>query len=52
MLGSLAQLVEPWHVNPEVAGSSSALVNFSFFIQIYLKNVFPVSFPCGLLHDK
>ena len=33
---ALAQLVEPRHVNPEVAGSSAALVNFSLFIQIYL----------------
>ena len=33
----MAQLVEPRHVNPEVAGSSPALVNFSLFIQIYLK---------------
>ena len=37
-------------LNPEVAGSSPALVNFSLFIQIYLK-MYPVSFPCGLLHD-
>ena len=31
-----AQLVEPRHVNPEVTGSSPALVNFSLFIQMYL----------------
>ena len=37
-------LVEPRHFNPEVAGSSSALVNFSLFIQIYLKSV-PSQFP-------
>ena len=30
-----AQLVEPQHVNPEVAGSSPALVNLSLFIQIH-----------------
>ena len=40
----IAQLVEPRHVNPEVAGSSPALVNFSLFIQIYLKSV-PSQFP-------
>ena len=33
------------------SGSSPALVNVSLFIQIYLKMYFPVSFPCGLLHD-
>ena len=33
-----------WHVNPEVAGSSPALVNYSLFIQIYLKSV-PSQFP-------
>ena len=48
--GFIAQLVEPRHINPEVSGSSPALVNFSLFIQIYLK-MYPVSFPCGLLHD-
>ena len=32
-------LVEPWHVNPEVAGSNPALVNFSLFIQNFSKNV-------------
>ena len=31
---------EPRHVNPEVAGSSPALVIFSLFIQIYLENFF------------
>ena len=31
--------VQQWHVDPEVAGSSPALVNFSLFIQIYLKSV-------------
>ena len=31
-------------INPEVAGSSPALVNFSLFIQIYLKSV-PSQFP-------
>ena len=36
--------VEPRHVNPEVAGSSPALVNFSLFIQIYLKSA-PSQFP-------
>ena len=41
---------EPRHVNPEVAGSSPALVNLSLFNQIYLK-MYPVSFPCGLLHE-
>ena len=41
---TLAQLVEPRHVNPEVAGSSPALVNFSLFVQIYLKSV-PSQFP-------
>ena len=40
--------VEPRHVNSEVAGP--ALVNISLFIQIYVK-MYPVSFPCGLLHD-
>ena len=30
-------------VNPEVAGSNPALVNVS--------KMYPVSFPCGLLHD-
>ena len=40
-----AQLVEPRHVNPEVAGSSPALVNFSLFIQIYLKMYFLTQFP-------
>ena len=30
--GELAQLVERRHVNPEVAGSNPALVDFSWFI--------------------
>ena len=36
MSGEIAQLVEPRHVNPEVAGSSPALVNFSLFIQNFI----------------
>ena len=39
------------HANPEVAGSSPALVNLSLFIQ-NLSKMYPVSFPCGLLHDN
>ena len=35
---------------PACQSGSPALVNFSLFIQIYLK-MYPVSFPCGLLHD-
>ena len=50
MYGYIAQLVEPRRVNPEVAGSNPVLVNFSLFIQIYLK-MYPASFPCGLLHN-
>ena len=42
--GQTAQLVEPRHVNPEVAGSSPALVNLYLFILIYLKSV-PSQFP-------
>ena len=34
MYGEIAQLIEPRHVNPEVAGSGPARVNFSLFIQI------------------
>ena len=48
-------LVEPRHVNPEVAGSSPALVNFSLFIQIYLKSVpsqFPLWFITWYLYKK
>ena len=41
---------ETANVALEVAGSSPALVNFSLFIQMYLK-LYPFSFPCGLLHD-
>ena len=37
-------MVEPRHVNPELAGSSPALVNVSLFIQIYLQTV-PSQFP-------
>ena len=37
--------------SPIKTSSSPALVNFSLFIQIYLK-MYPVSFPCGLLHDR
>ena len=37
--GELAQLVEHRHVNPEVAGSNPALVNFSLFIQNLSKNL-------------
>ena len=40
---------EPRHVNPDAAGSSPALERFSLFNQIYLK-MYPISFPCGLLH--
>ena len=47
----LAQLVAHRHVNPEIAGSSPAGVNFSLFIQ-NLSKMYPVSFPCCLLHDK
>ena len=34
--------------SPEVAGSNPALVSFSLFIN----NLYPVSFPCGSLHDN
>ena len=37
-------------INPEVAGSNPTLVNFSLFIQ-NLSKLYPVSFPCGSLHD-
>ena len=46
----MAQLVERLHVNPEVAGSNPGIVNCSLFIQNVSK-MYPVSFPCGLLHD-
>ena len=36
----IAQLVEPRHINPEVAGSSPALVNFSLFIPNLSKKPF------------
>ena len=38
-------------VNPEVAGSSPALVKFSLFIQIYLKSV-PSQFPLWFIKLK
>ena len=41
--GWVVQLVEPRCVGPEVAGSGPALVNFSSFIQIYLKTTQSVS---------
>ena len=43
-------LVEHLHINPDVAGSNPALVNFSLFIQ-NLSKMYPLSFHCGLLHD-
>ena len=41
-------VVEHRHVNPEVAGSSPALVNFSLFIQ-KLSKMHPVTFPRGFI---
>ena len=34
------------HLNPEVTGSNPALVNF-----VFIQNIYPVSFPYGLLHE-
>ena len=44
-------MVEHRHVNLEVAGSSPALINFSLFKSKIIEKLYPVSFPCGLLHD-
>ena len=40
MQGKIAQLVDPRHVNPEVSGSSPALVNFSQFPLVIKNNYF------------
>ena len=50
MNGCLTQLVERRHVNPEVAGSNPALVDFFCSSKIYFKNV--PSFPCCSLHEN
>ena len=49
-IGLVSSVGRALHVNPNVAGSNPALVNV-LCSSTFFQKMYPVSFPCGLLHD-